>query len=427
MQPAIAANTGTAVNLPAVNELAAQKVPGTTDPSLALIFESGMLGAERLSFLTADGTIYVSTGDIPAEWLRDSSAQVRPYLYLAAQDETVRLYLRRVIARQGKYLYLDPYANAFKSDYKVWEKKYELDSLLYPIMLAWTYWKVTGDGTVFTADYQRGLLKALKTMQNEQHHREKSSYRHQALSQAGKGSPVGYTGMIWTGFRPSDDASKYHYLIPSEMMAVVALGALAEIERTVYNNQKAANQAATMRLEVHKGIQKFAIVHSKQYGDVYAYEVDGLGHSLLIDDANIPSLLSAPYLGYVSTADQTYQNTRRMLLSTANPNFHSGTVASGIGSEHTPPGMIWPLAILMQAFTADSQSEQDECIRQLLESDPGDHRLHEAFSPDDAHRFTRQDFSWPNALFAEYVLVNYFHLPPLPVPSTADLPAWPTQ
>jgi hypothetical protein len=227
--------------------------------------------------------------------------------------------------------------------------------------------------------------------------------------------------MIWTGFRPSDDAGKYNYLIPSEMMAVVALGALSEIERVQYHNQALAAQATKLRLEVHNGIQKFAVVHSKQFGDVYAYEVDGLGHHDLIDDANIPSLLGAPYFGYVTVSAPIYRNTRRLLLSNENPYFHSGTVGSGIGSPHTPPGTIWPLAMLMQAFTAQTSTERDECIRQLLASDPGDHRLHESFYPDNAKKFTREDFGWPNALFAEYVLVHNFHMAPLPVPKTDDL------
>jgi meiotically up-regulated gene 157 (Mug157) protein len=314
---------------------------------------------------------------------------------------------------------LDPYANAFRADYTVWERKYELDSLLYPIILAWTYWKATGDASIFTADYQQGLLSALATMELEQHHQAKSKFTHETLGK----NPVAETGMIWTAFRPSDDPSKYNYLIPSEMMAVVALGELAEIEKDVYKDATAASKAEAMKLAVHNGIQHYAIVHTSRFGDVYAFEVDGLGNSLLMDDANIPSLLGAPYMGYLSANDPIYQNTRRMLLSPDDPNFHTGTVASGIGSEHTPAGTIWPLSMLMQAFTATTDNERDECVRQLLASDPGDHTLHESFYPDDPKRYTRPDFGWPNALFAEYVMLHTLHMPPLPVPPQSDLPA----
>jgi meiotically up-regulated gene 157 (Mug157) protein len=275
LHPAIAASTSQAekVSLPAVDALAAKPLAGVSDVRLQPIFKSGLMEAQRLSTATADGTIYVATGDIPAEWLRDSSAQVRPYLYLAVKDEGVRDYLRRVIARHGKCMQLDPYANAFRADYTVWERKYELDSLLYPIILAWTYWKATGDASIFTADYQQGLLSALATMELEQHHQAKSKFTHETLGK----NPVAETGMIWTAFRPSDDPSKYNYLIPSEMMAVVALGELAEIEKDVYKDATAASKAEAMKLAVHNGIQHYAIVHTSRFGDVYAFEVDGLG------------------------------------------------------------------------------------------------------------------------------------------------------
>lgn len=392
-----------------------------SNPRLEAMYRAALLNTSRQATIAPDGTAYIKTGDIPAQWLRDASAQVRPYLFFAKSDPAVASLLRGIIARMGKYLQIDPYANAFTLDYRVWEQKFELDSLAYPITLAWTYWKVTGDTSIFTGDLSRGLDRALETMEREQDHPRNSKYGHRELPQGGKGNPVGYTGMIWTGFRPSDDACQYNFLIPSEMMAVVALGELDEIERSVYHNVIKAERAHSLRDEVQEGIQTFGAVFTPNYGYVYAYEVDGLGHANLMDDANIPSLLSAPYIGYTRPDATIYKNTRRFLLSKDNPYFYAGSVARGIGSAHTPDGYVWPLALVMQGLTSTSEAERKEVLGELLASDPGDHLLHEAFNPNDPTKFTRLDFGWPNALFSEYVLTNFNGVPPLPVGSTADL------
>ena len=391
------------------------------DPRLQAMFRAALLNTSRQATIADDGTAYVKTGDIPAEWLRDASAQVRPYLFFAKTDPQVAQLLRAMIARMGKYLQIDPYANAFTFDYRVWEEKFELDSLAYPITLAWTYWKETGDASIFTPDLSAGFDKALDTMEREQDHAKNSTYTHREMPQGGKGNPVRYTGMIWTGFRPSDDACTYNYLIPSEMMAVVALGELDEIERNVYHNLLKSHRASAMRDEVQTGIQTYGVVFTPNYGYVYAYEVDGLNHANLMDDANIPSLLSAPYLGYTKPTSFIYANTRKLLLSKDNPTFYTGKLAHGIGSPHTNDGWVWPLAVLMEGFTATTESERSGVLEELLESDPGDHLLHESFNPDDPTRYSRVDFGWPNALFSEYVMTEFQGVTPLPVGSTADL------
>jgi hypothetical protein len=408
-----------AIELDAVSKAAAGY--SAPDPKLALMYRAALLDTSKLVTYASDGTAYVKTGDIPAEWLRDASVQVRPYLFFAKGDMQVDTLLRGTIARMGHYLQVDPYANAFTLDYRVWEEKFELDSLAYPITLAWTYWKVTGDASIFTPDMEKGLDRALDTMEREQDHPRNSHYTHKELPDGGRGNPVAYTGMIWTGFRPSDDACKYNYLIPSEMMAVVALGELEEIDRDVYHNLIKAERAKALRDEVQTGIQTYGVVFTPNYGYVYAYEVDGLGNATLMDDANVPSLLSAPYLGYTSTSSFIYKNTRRFLLSKDNPTYYTGKFARGIGSQHTNDGYVWPLALLMQGFTAGSQAEKKEVLSQLLASDPGDHLLHESFDPDNPEKFSRVDFGWPNALFSEFVLTSFEGVPSLPVGSTKDL------
>jgi meiotically up-regulated gene 157 (Mug157) protein len=388
------------------------------------LFRAALLNTSRQATLAPDGTAYVKTGDIPAEWLRDASAQVRPYLFFAKDDPQVAGLLRGIIARMGKYLQIDPYANAFTLDYRVWEEKFELDSLCYPIILAWTYWKTTGDASIFTTDFGLGLDRALETMEREQDHGHNSKYTHRELHDDRGNSgpnPVGYTGMIWTGFRPSDDASKYNYLIPSEMMAVVALGMLEEIYRSNYHNLIKSNRARILRSEVQSGIQTFGMVFTPNYGYVYAYEVDGLGHAVMMDDANIPSLLAAPYLGYGQPDSVVYRNTRKFLLSKNNPYYYVGTYARGIGSAHTSDGYVWPLALIIQGITAPTEAEKRDVLAQLLASDPGDHLLHESFDPNDPKRFSRQDFGWPNALFSEFVMTSFNGVAPLPNLGTSDL------
>ncbi len=388
---------------------------------LAEMFRSALLDTGKLAEYASDGTAYIKTGDIPAEWLRDASAQARPYLFFAKDDPDTRQLLRAIIARMVKYVQVDPYANAFTLDYRVWEQKFELDSLAYPIALSWSYWKTTGDSSIFTPDYQKALDATLATMQREQDHPRDSRYSHKELANDGKGRAVGYTGMIWTGFRPSDDACYYNFLIPSEMFAVVALGDMAEIERSVYHNVVKANEAQSLRDEVQRGIQTYGLVLVPKYGYIYAYEVDGLGHAILTDDANIPSLLSAPYIGYTTPNDRYYDNTRKFLLSGDNPSFYQGQVARGIGSFHTPDHWIWPLALIIEGLTATTNNEKQDVLTQLLASDPGDHLLHESFDPDDPRRFTRADFGWPNALFSEFVMTQFQGAHEIPMGDTSDL------
>ena len=425
---------------------------------LAAIFQRALINTDKQLIMKDDGTAYVKTGDIAAEWLRDSSAQVRPYLFFAKENKSAAAKLKAVIERQALYIAVDPYANAFREDFVACETKFELDSLSYPILLAWTYWKVTGDATVFTPAVKAGFDRALETMEIEQDHdgqlpgRVKSRYKR-----SGK-NPVGYTGMIWSAFRPSDDACKYNFLIPSQMQAVQALTALREMETFLGCEDRAA-RAGKLGAEVNAGIEKFGIVEHPKYGRIYAYEVDGLGHANLMDDANIPSLLSIPYFGYASETDKIYATTRRFVLSDDNPYFYSGRFQGqdifGVGSSHSPTGkiyslarwaldlttknradqaamlktalpghgahgsngMIWPLAQLAQGLTTKDRAEHEKILKMLLASDSGDHSLHESYLSDNPLVYTRKDFGWPNALFAEFVLTVLQGRPALPVPA----------
>ncbi len=350
-----------------------------------------------------DGTTYVSTGDIEAEWLRDASAVMEPYIVQAASDDRISRALRGVVAREAKYILIDPYANAFSSDYKVVERKFEVDSLLYPIWFAGKYYRATGDRSIFTPEVNRAFERVLAVLRVEQHHDQRSRYRHPDLANGGKGSWVRYTGMIWTGFRPSDDPARYQYNIPDNMFAVVVLRRLSAIEQQVYRNRRDAAQAWGLANEVQTGIEQHAKGTFRGFGTIYAYEVDGYGHANFMDDANIPSLLSIPYFGYVPQNDRVYGNTRRFVLSNRDPYYFRGKFASGVGSPHTPRNYVWPLSLIMQALTSNDPAEIKRVMSYIAASDVGDHRLHESFNPSWPEAFTRDDFAWPNALYGELV------------------------
>ena len=369
-----------------------------------------------------DGSTFVITGDIPAMWLRDSAAQVRPYLHLARSDPAFAALIAGVVQRQVACVLRDPYANAFNAEPNghchnrddtamsawIWERKYELDSLCAPLILAHDLWQATGQTGHLDAGFQQAARLILQTMTVEQRH-ETSPYRFQrhegpasdTLANGGRGNKVGYTGMSWSGFRPSDDACRYNYLIPANMMAVVALEKLATLPLP---DRALCFGATALATTLRSGIEAHGTVNHPTLGPIYAYEVDGLGHHNLMDDANVPSLLAMPYLGYCRADNPTYLATRAFVLSTENPFYFRGKAASGIGSPHTPDQYIWPIALCMQGLTSTSRSEQMALLETLMAVDDGTGLMHEGFHKDDPTRYTRPWFAWANALFAEFVL-----------------------
>ena len=376
-----------------------------------------------------NGTVFLITGDIPAMWLRDSSAQVYHYLPFARQFPEVEKAVEGLIRRQMQYIALDPYANAFNREANgnkyerddtswtpeqeawIWERKYEIDSLCYPIRLAHAFWKQTGSAAWRDGTFLRAVQNILDVWQTEQRHEENSPYYFNrkncppsdTLPRGGKGALVGYTGMTWSGFRPSDDACRYGYLIPSNFFAVRALKLLSELLADMPGQEALIARAEALRGDIQEGLSKYAVVEHEKYGKVYAYEVDGLGHSHLMDDANVPSLLSLPYLGCVDADDPIYQNTRKMLLSPDNPYYFEGAAARGIGSPHTPPRYVWPISLCIQGLTSQDPQEIRALIHTLETTDADTGLMHEGVSVDDPSRFTRPWFAWANSIFSEFV------------------------
>ena len=375
----------------------------------------------------ADGTSFVITGDIPAMWLRDSVCQLRPYLILAENNDEIAATLAGLIRRQMDFICKDPYANAFNREADgmghqeddtamkpfLWERKYEIDSLCFPLQFSYLYWKNTQKKDIFTDEWKEAANKVIEVFTMEQDHENRSEYRFQrehcpftdTLSRDGKGALVkGNIGMTWSGFRPSDDACVYGYLIPSNMFAAVVLHYVEEIANTIYKEQQLAEKAHTLAAEIAKAIDHFAVFHHEKYGDVYAYEVDGFGQYHVMDDANVPSLLSMPYLGYCDEEDTRYQNTRRMILSETNPYYYKGCVLEGIGSPHTPERYVWHISKAMEGLSCKDKAYQRKVIKQLEQTDGNTCMMHEGVYVDDATQYTREWFSWANAMFCELVL-----------------------
>lgn len=376
----------------------------------------------------ADGNpdTYIYTGDIHAMWLRDSGAQVYPYLPLAGKEAKLQKMIKGVILRQFKCINCDPYANAFNKEPQpngIWmkdtgmhpelhERKYEIDSHCYPIRLAYGYWKQTGDSSVFGDDWLTAIGNVLKVWREQQRKNGLGSYRFlrttnwatDCLPLGGYGAPVKPCGLIASGFRPSDDATIFPFLIPSNFMAATSLEKAAEILTSVNHNSKLAADCAALAAEVRAALKEHAVYDHPKYGKIYAYEVDGFGNHLLMDDANVPSLLAMPYMGDVAVDDPVYQNTRRFVWSEDNPYFFSGKAGEGIGGPHIGYDHIWPMSIIMKAFTSQDDNEIRQCLLQLVDTDGGKGFIHESFHKDDATRFTRPWFAWANTLFGELII-----------------------
>ncbi len=372
---------------------------------------------------------FVITGDIPAMWLRDSACQLKPFIkYLAEDDKQLRNIIRKVIRRQVQSVLLDPYANAFNlkpdkdghfddnTEMKegVWERKYEIDSLCYPVELAYLYFKKTEDKSIFDDDFIEMMKVIVRLFITEQNHEEQSEYRFQrnmdlypdlkpeneTLSRDGLGTKAAYTGLIWSGFRPSDDACRFHYLIPSNCFALVVLGYMLDIIKSIdIDDSELVQKIQKLKSEVSTGIERFGIKEG-----IMMYEVDGMSHSLFSDDANVPSLLSLPYLNYCSEDDDTYRSTREKLLSDENPCYYAGTAAAGIGSEHTKPGNVWPIALCIEGLTINDRERKREILEILTRTHGGTYLMHESFNKDDPGDYTRPWFSWANVMFMEFLL-----------------------
>jgi meiotically up-regulated gene 157 (Mug157) protein len=404
------------------------------DPELAWLFANCF--PNTLDTTIAHGTdakghpdTFVITGDIDAMWLRDSTNQVWPYLEFVNKDPALRRLIEGVVRRQTRCVLLDPYANAFfkdttreshwKSDRTemrpgVHERKYELDSLCAVLRLACGYYAATGDIAPFDADWIRAVRLILDTIVTQQAGLGEPAYQAYTFARSGanpadtvpfgSGHPGARCGLSKSPFRPSDDGSHFPFLVPANAMAVVCLKQTALLLRKIKGNGTLASRADQLASEIAAAIAKTGVVRHPELGRIFAYEVDGFGSHYLMDDANVPSLLSLPYLGFVKSDNPLYQRTRAFILSQRNPYFFEGKAGRGVGGPHVGQGYIWPMALVMQALTSNDIREITDCLHLLKRCHGGTGFMHETFWKDDPKKFTRSWFAWANTIFGELIV-----------------------
>jgi len=403
------------------------------DPEIAWLFENCY--PNTLDTTVRPGTIngkpdtFVITGDIEAMWLRDSSAQLQSYVHLTPGDADLRRLFHGVIQRQARCILIDSYANAFMADPNaksnlgaindftemklgVAERKWELDSLCYPMRLAQAYWTATRDAAPFDALWSQAMARAVATMREQQRLHGDGPYRFEratrrateTLMLKGVGAPTHKVGLIHSMFRPSDDACTLPFLIPSNLFAVAALRMLAQVHAEARHDMAAAAGCRALADQVGAACEAYGRMPDGAGGTVWAYEVDGFGNALFMDDANVPSLSALPLLGAATRDDQLFRRTRALAWSARNPYFFAGKVAQGIGGPHKGPGMIWPMSIIARAMTSDDDSEIRQCLMWLKAAHAGTGFMHESFDQDDPATYSRPWFAWANGLFGELIL-----------------------
>lgn len=370
---------------------------------------------------------FIITGDIDAMWLRDSTAQVWPYMPLVKEDPKIKNLIKGLINRQVKCILKDPYANAFYKDLEkethwqsdeptpipgVHERKWEIDSLCYSVRLAYYYFQLTEDATVFDKDWDKAMKLVYKTFKTEQRKDGQSPYYFvrktnnmiDAPTFKGDGRPTKFTGLIHSQFRPSDDATLFPLLIPSNIFAEISLRQLAELYQNQLGDADFALQCSNFANTLNQAIKKHAIAEHLNYGDIYAYEIDGFGNTVFMDDANVPSLMSLAYLNPDFKNDAVYKNTRRFLLSDDNPYYLKGQAAEGQGSPHTGKATIWPMGIILRAFTSKDKAEIKFCLKMLKSTHADTGFMHESFHKDNPKNYSRSWFAWANTLFGELIV-----------------------
>ncbi|TCU50576.1 hypothetical protein EDF33_1011078 [Curtobacterium sp. PhB146] len=404
---------------------AADRVRAAVGTEVGDRVERALVRTLRDTISLDDDGAFVITGDIPAMWLRDSTTQMTPYLRFVADDPALADLLWAVVRRQFRLIEHDPYANSFNrepngahydpddlnADPLVWEQKYEVDSLAYPVTFAHALWRATGSTAVLDERAHRVFRTIVAQWRTEQDH-DASAYRFvrdgviptETLMRDGRGTPVAVTGMTWCGFRPSDDACTYGYNVPANLFAAEALLAVAAIARDVWSDTGLADDADVLRASILDGVRQHGVVPGPAGEDVYAYEVDGLGGVLLMDDANTPSLLSLPLSAPSVLDDSVWAATRDFVLSPANPYWFSGTAAAGVGSPHTLPQRVWPIALAVEGLVSGSPERRRELLDVLVATDGGTGDMHESFDVEDPTQFSRPWFSWADAMFCELAL-----------------------
>ncbi|MCR6657858.1 MAG: glycoside hydrolase family 125 protein [Asticcacaulis sp.] len=447
MSPEVASGTRLPVGQrkftsPAVEAVIKRTTRALKDPELARLFTNGYPNTldttVEMGMVDGQPDTFVITGDIKALWLRDSSAQVSPYLPLAKTDPALKTLFQGLIRRQARCILIDPYANAYMRDPKamtdlswsqtddtdmkpgVAERKWEIDSLCYPIRLAHGYLAATSDLTPFDDTWRAAMRTIVKTFRDQQRKENDGPYKFNRTASEptetlahGYGWPTKVTGMIHSGFRPSDDACIYPYFIPGNAFAVVSLRQLADMAEKTGLGGDFKTECLAFATEVETAMHQYGKMKDAAGQDIWAYEVDGFGNALFMDDANVPSLLSLPFLGFCAKDDPLYLRTRAAVLSARNPYYYEGRVLRGVGSPHSGLNTVWPISLMIQALTSIDDAEIRACLGELKVAAAPRGFMNESVGKDDAAIYTRSWFAWANSLFGELILTLMAEKPEL--------------
>jgi meiotically up-regulated gene 157 (Mug157) protein len=410
-----------------------------------LLGEDGPIQGENQIEDEKEELSFVITGDIEAMWLRDSANQLQAYVSLLKPNssfDSLASVFRGAINLQARYILESPFCNAFQAPgesgiptkssmnsdqitpnfdyYKVFSCQWELDSVASFLQLSADYMAATSDISFFqkSSNWTKAVSTILHTAESMMinSYDNEGNWQHTPYTYCAPygGTPInncngaphrGNIGLVRSFHRPSDDACTYQYLIPSNMMFSSALNATADImARVVPPESNLTSWMRSMSTGINRGINDHAIISDPKYGKIYAFEIDGYGSHLAMDDPNIPSLLSAPFISYTTTRDPIYANTRRKILSKDNPYYAWGSDISGVGSQHTLPGNVWPMANIMTILTSEDENEVVTNLRMILNSTAGLGLIHESVNAHDSKRFSRSWFSWANGLFGQAIL-----------------------
>eukprot|EP01039_Chlorochromonas_danica_P006202 gene6202-6838_t len=429
-----------------IDNLITELLPLFQDEDLATLFQNTLPNTLDTTIFYHSSTppldSFVITGDIPALWLRDSMNQILPYIPYAANDSHLAALIEGLIFRHAHSVLLDPYANAFNFNASgeghqddsrtppmtpaVFEGKYEVDSLNAFIKLSYWYYRyhpqgfaeVVKSSETFLLAMQQ-LLNTIATMQRDTGRLATPPYLFSRLTTVAtdtlsvqeRGPPCRPQGLTRSLFRPSDDAVTFPYNIPGNAMTCVEIIHLTELLTQIRSSAfpvseenksfatRLLQDVEAIRISLCQAMDNYT--HRKR---VIPYEVDGFGSEVYMDDANLPSLLSLPLTGYISTKHEAYQLTRSFVLSADNPYYYSGVMGKGVGGPHEGVNLTWPMAIIVQAMTSDDDNEIATCLNMLKTTTAETGLMHEAFNVDDPNQFTRSWFAWANGLFGELIL-----------------------
>ncbi|KAI9067554.1 glycoside hydrolase family 125 protein [Trametes sanguinea] len=436
MRPAPACRT---FNSTSVEKVISDMKTRLKDPDLARLFENtfpNTLDTTVKYFNATENLAFIITGDITAQWLRDTANQFAHYHTLLSSDKELATLVKAVINNEARYVSQYPYCGAFQpppesglapshndwadgvtvnppvNNQTVFECKYEIDSLCGFLKLSRSYYQATKDSSFMNSNWFAAVDQIFRVIWEQSQSTFDDDYNlvsyynwtggngalSPAVNNAGNGEPKLYTGLVGTHHRPSDDLSTFAFLVPANAMLSVELTNLANMLDATKQAKNISQLAKKYSSTITNAIWETTLVDN-----IFAYETNGFGGRYVMDDANVPSLLSLPYLGFLKMNHPAYVATRKLLLSRKNPYYAAGKNFSGIGGPHVDAWNPWPMSQISAIFGTDDDKEIMQSLYLIANNTGGLGLIHESISIYDG-TYTRPWFAWANSYFAEMLL-----------------------